>query len=292
MENFDTTVSQRALLGAMIVDGLQNPENPTVILKATTDLQAKDITDRKTRELYQIMVDMYQHGDPFWDAVAIQNEAAQRKVLQGAEDYRYLFGIFEGAATATGVDYHIQEIKNARRRRDVAAFKARIANMPVAGFMETAETAFLELRKKTSDVSGVSTFSEITREAVSALEKAMKGGGYLGVPSGFPTIDKYTGGWQPGDDIIIAGRPSMGKSDIAKDFAKAAGVPVLYFSLEMSNIDLAKRHISGLCGVDFGRMKTGKITEDDAVKIIEGLNRKGNIPIFYNDKASLTIDEI
>ena len=292
MENFSATESERTLLSSIILDGFQHPDNPKLLLRAMSELQPPDFAGTKSRGLYRVMIALYGRNEPFFDAVAIQDEVNRRKVLSGTEGVKYLSEIFEGAATTTGADYHIGQIQKARYRRDVAVFKSKIADIPVDGFTEKAETAFLELRERTTSTGGFSTFQEVTRQAFNEIENARHGRSIQGVPSGFATVDKYTGGWQPGEHIVIAGRPGMGKSVIAKDLAESAGVPVAYFNLEMSNTEQGKRHISGICGVDFGRIKTGRTTEDDAVKIIEGLNRKGDFPIFYNDKASLTISEI
>lgn len=288
---FSATESEKALLSAIIIDGVRNA-NPTVISKVVTELTDKDFTVRRNRDIFSIMMALHEKGQPFFDAVAIQNEANLRKVLQGTEGLKYVSGIFKGAATTTGLDYHIGEIKAARKRRDTAAFKAKIADMPIDGFMETAETAFLEFREKTAETGGVSTFAEITGEAFNEIDKARKGGGFPGIPSGFPSIDRYTAGWQPGEVIIIAARPGMGKSVFAKDCAEAAGVPVLYFSLEMSNRELAKRHLSGLSGINFKRVKNADVSEDDVVKLLKTVDRFESLPIFYSDKASMTMSDI
>ncbi len=292
MDGYCASESIAALLGAVIIDGLQNPDNPKAMPQVSHNLKPGDIPDRMNRELCQTMFEMYREGDPYWDIVAVQNEATRSKRLHCVEGSKLILNVFAGAITSVGVSYHLNEIKEARQRRNVAAFKAAIADMPADGFMERSESAFLKLREKSSDASNVSSFSKITREAVSALEKAMDAKGFSGVPSGFPLIDKYTGGWQPGELIVIAGRPGMGKSVFAKDSAGSAGKPVGYFNLEMSNIEQAKRHITGICGVDFGRIETGRITASDCTRIIDGLDRKGELPIFYSDQAILTVDEI
>jgi replicative DNA helicase len=288
---FSATGSEKALLSAIIIDGLQN-ENPTVILKAMTELTEKDFTERKNRDMFSIMVGLSKEDKPFFDTVAITDEAAKRKVLQGTDGFMYISAVCEGAITATGCDFYISEIKKARTRRDIVAFKAKIADMPIDGFMEDAELAFFEFREKSADTGGVSTFAEITGEALNDIDKARKGGGFRGIPSGFPTIDKYTAGWQPGEVIIVAARPGMGKSVFAKDCAEAAGIPVLYFSLEMSNRELAKRHLSGLSGINFGKVKTADVSEEDVVELLKTVERYENLPIFYSDKASMSMADI
>jgi replicative DNA helicase len=114
----------------------------------------------------------------------------------------------------------------------------------------------------------------------------------MGIPSGFRDIDKITGGWNKGELIIIAGRPGMGKSVIAKDFAENAGVPVLYFSLEMSKDELIKRQLSGIASVDFESIRTSEIHVDDWQHIVTAANKLAKFEIRYNDSGNISINEI
>ena len=290
--NLTATESEKAVLSAVIIDGVTN-ENPTVILRTISELQPQDFADVRNREFFSILSRLHKRGAPFFDAVAIAGEAKQSKLLNGTDGIRYINGIFEGAMTTTGFEYHIGEIKKARGLRNTAAFKNTIADLPIGdGFLEKAEQAFLGFREKAASGKGVSSFREIMSEAFDELDRAIKGEGTKGVPSGFVSIDKYTGGWQPGELIIIAARPGVGKSVFAKDCAEAAKVPALYFSLEMSNSELAKRHLSGLSGVEFDRIKTGGVSDNDIPQIVQTMNHKSNLPIFYSDKADVTVNDI
>jgi len=291
MEEFAATESERACLGAAIIDGCGNHNSPTAILKLMSDLNSEDFTDRKNRELFSIMVGLKESGQPFFDAVAITREASKRKVLQGTDGYKHIASIFEGAITATGLDYHIEEIKKCSRNRQVSAFKASIADMPIDGFMEKAEAALLSLREKTAKATGVSTYAEITKRAMGDIDD-MANGKAKGISTGFTAIDKHLGGLQAGDVMIVAGRPADGKSVFLRNCMESAGVPSLFFLLEMSNIENAKRSLSKISGVNFGSIRTAKLSENDYERIFRAINIASELPIFCSDKASMTIDDI
>lgn len=124
------------------------------------------------------------------------------------------------------------------------------------------------------------------------IESLEKGSVKPGVGSGFYDIDRITGGWQNGELIVIAGRPGMGKSLIAKDFAEAAKVPTLIFSLEMSKSELIKRQLAGASRVDFESIRTSNVADSDWDSISKAANKLFDLPIYYNDSGRLTIDEL
>ena len=288
METFSAIESEKALLGAIILDGAQC-DAPTVLHISKSELTPEDFTDRNNKTLFSILLRLNDEGAPFWDMVAIQKEAARRGVFNGTDGFAFLGKILSDCFTTTGADYHISEIKKAGGRRSIAAFKAKIADMPLDGFTEKAEAALLGLREKTSKSDGVETFDQIMREALADIE-ARAAGQVNGIPTGFPSLDKHLGGLQGGDVMVIAARPGVGKSVLLKDIMESAGVPGLVFNLEMSNVETAKRHLSGLSGVDFGKIRTSKLSADDYARIVKAMDQRINI--FYSDKANITIDDI
>ena len=139
----------------------------------------------------------------------------------------------------------------------------------------------------------VVTLKEALHRTIDRIEVLSKAGGKLsGTPSGFIEIDRFTGGWQQGELIIIAGRPGMGKSILAKDFAEASGVPVVYFTLEMSVEELTKRQLSSKAKVKFEALRTGRVNNGDWPSIIKAANTLANVPIHYIDMANITVDEL
>jgi replicative DNA helicase len=115
----------------------------------------------------------------------------------------------------------------------------------------------------------------------------------IGVPSGYPEIDRYTSGWQNGDLIIVAGRPSMGKTALALELTEGSaklGHPVGFFSLEMSEEQLTTRKLSGVCGLSNTQLRAGKV--DDYDKLCMQSNEIAKLPIYLDDTSSLTLFEL
>jgi replicative DNA helicase len=141
-----------------------------------------------------------------------------------------------------------------------------------------------------------------TRQAVSiqqAVENVVKraalaqsaGGRLLGIPSGFKEIDRITLGWQSQDLIVIAARPSIGKTALALDFAKAAaraGVKVYFASVEMSAEQLATRLLSGESGINGRSLRLGRLSNDDWQRIEEACSRITNLNIVIDDTSAIT----
>ena len=139
----------------------------------------------------------------------------------------------------------------------------------------------------------VIALKEALGNTIKAIEEISQAeGNVIGVRSGFTRIDRITGGWQPGELILIAGRPGMGKSVFAKDVAENASVPVAYFSLEMSTNELIKRQLASRSKVNFEAIRTGRVNQKDWDRIISGANSLEEVPIFYVDRASMSIDEL
>jgi replicative DNA helicase len=149
------------------------------------------------------------------------------------------------------------------------------------------------LHIKGGEKAKVIPLSEALNETVKVIEALCQSPGHvIGVPSGFSKIDRITGGWQAGELIYLAGRPGMGKSVFAKDLAENSGVPVAYFSLEMSTVELIKRQLSGRSRVNFEALRTGRVSGEDWDRIMRGADGLTGVPIFYVDRASLTIEEL
>ena len=137
----------------------------------------------------------------------------------------------------------------------------------------------------------------VIEEAFARMEKAAKNTGNIsGIPSGFHALDKITSGWQTPDLIIIAARPAMGKTafvlSMAKNIAVDRGIPTAIFSLEMSNVQLVNRLIMNVCELEGDKIKTGKMSKEDKLRLNTKINIMKGKPLYMDDTPSLSIYEL
>lgn len=129
-------------------------------------------------------------------------------------------------------------------------------------------------------------------ERVEAAQRLAEEGKTLGVPSGFDDIDRVTLGWQPTDFIVVAARPSVGKSAFAGELIMNAGCPALVFSLEMSAMQLAERIVLPEAGIDKYRALTGRMSDEDWQNLASVAGKVGSLPIFIDERGGLDIEEV
>jgi replicative DNA helicase len=280
--------SEISLIGAVLL-------RPSVLVEIRAELDAGAFGDQKCRAIFEAMVGLSSRGDPV-DMVTIANELEKAGNLEKAGGNEFLGEILGATTGSAGLLYHIREVKECQARRSLAELTVTIQddmreNVEVTEILSKIRKTILHI--KGGEKAKVIPLSEALNETVKMIEALCQSPGHvIGVPSGFSKIDRTTGGWQAGELIYLAGRPGMGKSVFAKDLAENAGVPVAYFSLEMSTTELVKRQLSGRSRVNFEALRTGRVSGEDWDRIMRGADGLTGVPIFYVDRASLTIEEL
>ncbi len=268
--------SEQTILGAILL-------NPKILPRVSQRVKVTDFMSDKNCHVYKAIKRLAKSG------FAVEPAAVAAEVPDLAE---YLAGIVQDVATSTGWEYHAKRMAEARTKQNLV----ELADM-IKGGLESKSTSaeiLSDVKKRVSklgDTGGrvTESLSDLLPGVIESLEK---GSVKPGVGSGFYDIDRITGGWQNGELIVIAGRPGMGKSLIAKDFAEAAKVPTLIFSLEMSKSELIKRQLAGASRVDFESIRTSNVADSDWDSISKAANKLFDLPIYYNDSGRLTIDEL
>lgn len=280
--------SEQALIGGILL----RPEN---LVKIRAELSPEDFGSERHTILLTAFSEIADRGDPIEPSVIVKDlEKSGNLAKAGGKDY--LTELVEAIHTSAGSDYHIEAVKEARVRRTLMNLSDKIrgelnSGTPVGDIMSDLRNLIVQMNEgQKNKIIRLSDALHSTISHIEALGQAK--GGVSGIPSGFVDIDHHTGGFQPGEVIIIAGRPGMGKSILAKDFAENAGVPVAYFSLEMSVQELTKRQLAGKGQVNFEALRTGRLTDGDWSRIIEASNSLAKVPIHYIDMANITIDEL
>lgn len=267
--------SEQTILGAILM-------NPAILPRVKQRVKATDFLNQKNRLIYNAINKITKAGYMV-EPSAVASETG---------DTDYLAGIVRDVSTSTGWEYHAKRIVDTRARRTLL----KLADMVKGGIESKTSTGDIlsEIKKRVTKLSN--TGGRVTQSIADALPGVItsleKGSAKPGVKSGFYDIDRITGGWQNGELVIIAGRPGMGKSLLAKDFAEAANVPTLIFSLEMSKAELIKRQLSGVSRVDFESIRTANIADEDWHDVISAANKLSQLPIYYNDSGKLTIDQL
>lgn len=286
--------AERAVLAAMIM-------SVDAIITAA-ELVTEDMFYREGhRRLFRSMMAVHATGAVV-DPLTLANELEQRGDLAGAGGKEYIGGLLDEVPTAANVAHHCKIVREkALRRRLIETATSLVREghespADVAELLDLAESKILEL----NDSRGSEGFVKIKSLLWSAMERIEQlrtsGGNLTGVPSGFADLDKLTLGFQPADLIIIAARPSMGKTafvlNVAQYAAIEGNVPTAIFSLEMSTESLLLRMLASEGYVDAQRLRSGALTAQDASNLAKAAALLGQAPIWIDDSPGLTVLEL
>ena len=287
-----------ALLGALMID-------KDAIIKVADIINEEDFYKEAHGKIYAAMRELFARNEPI-DILSLSNRLEEKKQLEIVGGRSYLAKLSASVATASHVVNYaniIQRKATLRRLLHVAA--------------EISEDSFQEednvddiLDKAEQKLFNVSQrylrnvflpIDTLLAEAFERIDELHKQGGKLrGIPTGFPNLDNLLAGLQKSDLIVLAARPSVGKTSLALDMARQVAtkskVPVGIFSLEMSKEQLVDRMLCAEAGVGLWKMRTGKLSDraedDDFSRIGHAMGTLSEAPIFIDDSASLNIMEI
>ena len=252
--------------------------------------------------LFEAMVDLYNEGKPV-DEVILSEKLKSKGAPEEIYRLGYLGEILASSTTSTfAVDYaNIVKNKSYLRKlirlSDGIQASAYESGDNVDEIMEDAETRIFALMQKRSGSRDFDDMSDVVLAVIGEIEAAVNNKGKInGLRTGFRDLDNMLTGLHGGELILVAARPSMGKTafvlNIAHYVAMKETVPVAIFSLEMSSEQLVTRLVAVDSMVDAKNLKTGDISDSDWVKIIDSTNLLANAPIFIDDNSSITISEL
>jgi replicative DNA helicase len=286
--------AEMALLGSILVD--------REIMGAVAEIvKPSDFYASFHETIYQALFSLYERGEPL-DKITLAEELKGRGLLDKVGGLAYLTSLMDTVPTAASAEFYGRIVREKSALRGLIHVGTQItqigyeAEEDVDGALDRAEQLVYEVgqhsvRGKFSRVSNllVSTFQQIER-------RHAQGGDFTGLTSGFRDIDEYTAGFQPGNLVIIAARPAMGKTSIALTMAVSAAkkekAPIAIFSLEMTNQELVERLMSSEARLDAQKLRRGKVRDDEWGPLGESIGILHDLPIFLDDSASLTVTEI
>jgi len=239
------------------------------------------------------------------DAVTISEHLERRAQLADAGGLAYLGTLVRDTPSAANVRAYAEIVRERSVLRQLIAAGGAIAGSALEASGRTASDLVDEAERRVFEIAergtrsrnGFIAVKDVLPATIDRLDSLHQSPGQLtGIPTGFTDLDRMTAGLQPGDLVIVAGRPSMGKTTLAVNMAENAaigrGVPAAIFSMEMSAEQLTMRMISSLGRVNQGHLRTGSFGEDDWSRINGAISQLSSAPIFIDESPGLTPTEV
>jgi replicative DNA helicase len=236
------------------------------------------------------------------DPVTLRDELARRGDLDVAGGIEYIAVLLDVVPTAANVEYHAKIVREKALRRSLIEVSTSIVSeafqspLPAAELLDQAEHSIFEL-SQTRGSEGFSRIKELMYDAMERIEQLhLAGEAVTGVPSGFKDLDEMTAGFQPSDLVIVAARPSMGKTAFVLNVAQNAALDhkraVAFFSLEMSKQSLLQRMLTSEARIDAQRLRKGKLRDDEFVQLGRAAGLLSQAPIWIDDTPAISLLEM
>ncbi len=287
--------AEQSVIGSMIMD-------KDAILTVNEILISEDFYHQQYGILFDTMVELFNAGQPV-DLITLQNKLKEKNVPAEIASLEYVRDLITAVPTSANVKYYAKIVKDNAMRRKLIKLNQEIENECYAGqesvenIMDVTEKRIFEFLQSRG---GNSDFVPIRQVVMNALEKiensAKSDGNVTGIPTGFIDLDYRTAGLQPSDLILVAARPSMGKTacvlNVAQYVAFHEDLCTAIFSLEMSKEQLVNRLFALESHVDAQVLRTGNLTDADWEKLIEGAGVIGNSKLIIDDTPGISIAEL
>lgn len=236
------------------------------------------------------------------DVMTVTEQLKRDGNLESVGGAVYILELSSLVASSAHMEYHAHILRQKFLARQLISFASHVETnafdetLDVESAMQQAEGELFEISQKNMK-QDYTQIDPVIVKAVEALQKASANqGGLTGVPSGYTKLDDKTSGWQASDLVIIAGRPAMGKTSFALSIAKNIAVdnrlPVAFFSLEMSNVQLVQRLMSNVCEIPGNKILNGQLTNDEWERLDKNLRNLTGAPIYVDDTPGLSVFEL
>ena len=287
--------AEQSLLGSLMLD-------KDAIIKVVDFLQIRDFYKGIHQEIYAAMSDIFGRGEPV-DVLSVSTKLKEKGKLEEIGGNAYLTELINSIPTATHVLNYAKIVQKKRILRDMISASHEIGLMgyaedeDVEELLDQAEKKIFSIAQKSLSQNFIPVEATL-EEAFERIDRLSKHGGEMrGIPTGFTDLDNILAGLQKSDFIILAARPSVGKTalaiDIARSVANKTKLPVGIFSLEMSKDQVVDRLIASQAGVDLWKLRTGRLSnegpDNDFSKIQNALGVLAEAPIFIDDAATSNV---
>lgn len=294
-QNVEAEIS---VLGALML-------SPDGMTRIADILRAADFYKPANTEVYEAMLELYGRGEPI-DILSVSNRLEERGSLESVGGSSYLTSLVNSVPTASNIFHYATIVRRKKILRDLISASYHIGELGfnedehIESLLDQAEQRIFQISQH-SLKQGFIQLKDTLDEAWERLESLHKGGGALrGISTGFADLDGYLSGLQKSDLIILAARPSLGKTSLALNIAQHVAlnqkVPVGIFSLEMSKDQLVDRLLSAEAHINLWNLRGGKLYDGegggDFVRLRDAMDRLSAAPIFIDDGASSTVLQI
>lgn len=290
--------AEQSVLGSLMLD-------KDAIIKIADLVRVGDFYKDDHNVIYETMLALYEEREPI-DVLSLSGKLEDNKKLKQVGGSSYLASLVNAVPSASNIAHYAKVVQRKATLRRLIATASEIVELgyneseDIEKILDKAEQKMFSVSQKYIKQDFI-PIKSILESAFNRIDELHKGGGkFRGVPIGFPDLDNILAGLQKSDLIILAARPSIGKTtfalDIARNIATRNKVPVGIFSLEMSSDQLVDRMIAAQSGVDLWRLRTGQLKSEgennDFQKIGEAMGVLGDVPIYIDDAASANIMEM
>ena len=286
--------AEQCVLGAMLM-------SKDAIADVVEVLRGVDFYRPAHEQVYDAVIDLYGRGEPA-DAITVAAELGKRGELVRVGGAPYLHTLLSSVPVAANAGYYAEIVREKAILRRLVNASIRIGQMSYAGEGDVdaivdraqAEVYAVTDRSASEDYKPLSELMQPTLDEMEAISS--RGGNLGGVPTGFAELDDLTNGLHPGQMVIVAARPGMGKSTLALDLARSAsikhGLTSVIFSLEMSQIEITMRLLSAEASIPLSHIRGGRMSDDDWSRVATKMGQVSEAPMFIDDSPNLTMVEI
>lgn len=286
--------AEQAVLGAILLES-------AALITVMELLRPEDFYREAHRQIYEAMIELNESNQPI-DLITLTTRLEEKQLLSEVGGVPYLTQLAAAVPTAANVQYYAKIVEEKAMLRKLIRTATEIVTNGYSGtedvqdLLSEAERRILEISNRTLS-SGFVPIRDVLMEVFERVEMLYNQKGQItGIPSGFPDLDRMTSGFQRSDLIIVAARPSVGKTafalNIAQNVAVRAKETVAIFSLEMSAAQLVQRMICAEANVDAGRLRNGNLEGDDWEKLTMAIGTLSEAEIYIDDTPGLTVAEI
>jgi replicative DNA helicase len=286
--------AEMALLGSVLVD-------KEMMATVSEIVRAEDFYASLHETIFAALVALNDRGEPL-DKISLAEELRSRGMLDKVGGIAYLSSLMDTVATAASAEYYAKIVREKASLRGLIHAGTQITKLgyeaeeDVPAALDSSEQIVYDVTNRGTKKS-FAPVGDLLLGVFQDLERRFEHkGDRTGITSGFRDIDDYTAGWQPGNLVIVAARPAMGKTSIALNMAVAAAkderLPVAIFSLEMTKQELVERFISSEGRLDASKLRRGSIKETEWEDIGKAMGVLHDLPLYLDDSGSVTVTEI
>ena len=286
--------AEQAVLSAMLIDG-------DAVLKAVEHVDDTMFYAERHRRIFRAMVNIAERGGVV-DPLTLSEELSRRGDLEASGGKDYIGFLVDAVPTAANIEYHAEIVREKAVLRRLIEVSTSIVTEAFEGhttanqLLDDAESKIFQVsQQQTKD--GFTRIKELLWPTMERIEALQRGGKTVtGVASGFTDLDEMTSGFQPADLVIVAARPSMGKTAFTLNIAQHAAIEhntgVAFFSLEMSKGSLVQRMITSEARIDAQRLRKGMLRDDDFPRLARAAGILSSAPVWIDDTPGITLLEM